>query len=218
MAGRTGRRHHHRSGFVPGKRIRDRGGNSTGSTEVGRCQEFRPSRVMRGTQGPRSMDHRPGELTHPRDELMQAMERIYRYRMTTTSGKTSRSATTTARSGSPGRVDKEASAATTSSVSVPMALSTAGTDLVGVSLPPRRSTRSGPISHAIVHTPWWGLVAFSICRRVPDTRLLAPVAADLRRGRVPAYAAPRKRDARAEHCRDVRQRGSTASCWRTTAS
>ncbi|MCX6895378.1 MAG: class II aldolase/adducin family protein, partial [Verrucomicrobia bacterium] len=25
-------------------------------------------------------------LIHPRDELMQAMERIYRYRMTTTSG------------------------------------------------------------------------------------------------------------------------------------
>ena len=26
------------------------------------------------------------ELLHPRDEIMQTMERIYRYRMTTTSG------------------------------------------------------------------------------------------------------------------------------------
>ena len=27
-----------------------------------------------------------GEYQHPRDEILQAMERIYRYRMTTTSG------------------------------------------------------------------------------------------------------------------------------------
>ena len=28
----------------------------------------------------------PTSLLHPRDEIMQTMERIYRYRMTTTSG------------------------------------------------------------------------------------------------------------------------------------
>src|SRR5271155_2684321 len=28
----------------------------------------------------------PRELTHPRDEIVRTMERIYRYRMTTTSG------------------------------------------------------------------------------------------------------------------------------------
>ena len=29
---------------------------------------------------------KPQELIHPRDEIMQTMDRIYRYRMTTTSG------------------------------------------------------------------------------------------------------------------------------------
>ena len=29
---------------------------------------------------------RPSLYLHPRDEILQAMERIYRYRMTTTSG------------------------------------------------------------------------------------------------------------------------------------
>src|SRR4051812_12429139 len=36
-------------------------------------------------RGPIAMN-RPHELIHPRDELMRTMERIYRYRMTTTSG------------------------------------------------------------------------------------------------------------------------------------
>jgi len=32
------------------------------------------------------MSHAPRSLIHPRDEIVQTMERIYRYRMTTTSG------------------------------------------------------------------------------------------------------------------------------------
>src|SRR5436305_11735871 len=35
---------------------------------------------------PRSIMSAKTNLLHPRDELMQTMERIYRYRMTTTSG------------------------------------------------------------------------------------------------------------------------------------
>jgi len=72
-------------------------------------------------------------LLHPRDEIMQTMERIYRHRMTTTSG---------------------------GNLSI-------REDDGRIWITPAR-----PELRAMVHAHPVVLVAFSICRRVPDTRLL----------------------------------------------
>src|SRR4051812_45598293 len=45
----------------------------------------RPAATVRPRSGGTSMSRRR-DLVHPRDAIMSAMERIYRYRMTTTSG------------------------------------------------------------------------------------------------------------------------------------
>jgi L-fuculose-phosphate aldolase len=119
-----------------------------------------------------NVSSRSRPLLHPRDEIMRTMERIYRYRMTTTSG-----GNLSIRTGSgdiwitPARVDK-------------------GTlrreDIVCVRADGRREGPHPPSSElpfhqaiyqrrpdlgGIVHAHAVALVAFSVCRRVPDTRL-----------------------------------------------
>lgn len=114
----------------------------------------------------------PARYVHPCDELLQTMERIYRYRMTTTSG-----GNLSIRDGdgdvwiTPARVDKGA---------------LQRDDVVCVHADGRTSGRHRPSSElpfhqaiyaarrdlaAIVHAHPVALVACSICRRVPDTRL-----------------------------------------------
>jgi L-fuculose-phosphate aldolase len=114
-----------------------------------------------------------GDLIHPRDAIMRTMERIYRYRMTTTSG-----GNLSIRDDdgdiwiTPARLDKG---------------SLRRDDIVrvrgdGTSEGPHRPSSEFPFHKAIydarpdvrgiVHAHPVALVAFSICGRVPDTRLL----------------------------------------------
>lgn len=109
---------------------------------------------------------------HPRDQIIQTMERIYRYRMTTTSG-----GNLSVREAdgdvwiSPARVDKG---------------SLTRQDVVcvrpdGTNDGPHRPSSEYPFHQAIygarpdvraiVHAHPVGLVAFSICRAIPETRL-----------------------------------------------
>jgi L-fuculose-phosphate aldolase len=116
---------------------------------------------------------KPRELIHPRDEIMRTMERIYRYRMTTTSGG---NLSIREESGdvwiTPARVDKG---------------NLRREDIVHVRADGTVEGRHRPSSElpfhqaiyamrsdlrAIVHAHPVALVAFSICREVPDTRLL----------------------------------------------
>jgi L-fuculose-phosphate aldolase len=114
-----------------------------------------------------------GDLIHPRDAVMRTMERIYRYRMTTTSG-----GNLSIRDDdgdiwiTPARLDKG---------------SLRRDDIVrvrgdGTVDGPHRPSSEFPFHKAIydaradirgiVHAHPVALVAFSICGRVPDTRLL----------------------------------------------
>ena len=114
------------------------------------------------------------DLIHPRDAIMRTMERIYRYRMTTTSGG---NLSIRDDDGSiwitPARLDKgslrredivrvrpdgTADGPAPALVGVPVPPG----DLRRQARPPRRSSTPIPVA----------LVAFSICRQVPDTRLL----------------------------------------------
>lgn len=111
-------------------------------------------------------------LVHPRDQIMRTMQRIYRYRMTTTSGG-NLSVRTDAGDVwiTPARIDKG---------------SLRREDIVcqktdGTVQGPHRPSSEWPFHlaiykarpdiGAIVHAHPVALVAFSICRRVPDTRL-----------------------------------------------
>lgn len=128
---------------------------------------------------------------HPRDELVATMQRIYRYRMTTTSGGNLSIRDT---DGSiwitPARVDKGA-------------LTPA--DIVRV-LPDERKEgvhppsseypfhreiyRRRPDLRAIVHAHPGALVAFSICRQLPETRMQSHVHAVCGRVALAPYACP----------------------------
>jgi L-fuculose-phosphate aldolase len=112
------------------------------------------------------------QYVHPRDELLQTMERIYRYRMTTTSGgNLSIRDTDGAIWITPARVDKGA---------------LQRDDIVCIQPDGRVEGRHQPSSEspfhqaiyaarpdlrAIVHAHPVALVAFSICRQTPNTRL-----------------------------------------------
>jgi L-fuculose-phosphate aldolase len=119
------------------------------------------------------MSSRLRDVVHPRDEIMRTMERIYRYRMTTTSG-----GNISIRDDdgeiwiTPARLDKG---------------SLRREDIVrvrpdGAAEGPHRPSSEFPFHKAIydaradirgiVHAHPVALVAFSICRKVPDTRLL----------------------------------------------
>lgn len=117
------------------------------------------------------MSHSMRPLTHPRDELVAAMERIYLHRMTTTSG-----GNLSVRDDgdiwiTPARVDK-------GSLRSADVVRIHGDGHVEGLHPPSSEHpfhqaiyQARPDIHAIVHAHPVALVAFSICRRVPDTRL-----------------------------------------------
>jgi L-fuculose-phosphate aldolase len=111
-------------------------------------------------------------LVHPRDEIMLTMERIYRYRMTTTSG-----GNLSIREDNgdiwitPARVDK-GSLRRQDIVCVRADGSLDGVHKPSSEFPFHRAIyETRPDIRAIVHGHPVALVAFSISRQVPDTRL-----------------------------------------------
>lgn len=112
------------------------------------------------------------ELIHPRDEIMLTMDRIYRYRMTTTSGG---NLSIREPNGdlwiSPARVDK-GSLTRNDIVCVRKDGSIEGPHHPSSEYPFHRAIyQARPEINAIVHAHPVALVAFSICRQIPDTRL-----------------------------------------------
>ena len=112
------------------------------------------------------------QLTHPRDEIMATMERIYRYRMTTTSGG---NLSIREPGGdiwiTPARVDK-GSLTRNDIVCVKPDGSVDGPHPPSSEFPFHQAIYSvRPDIRAIVHAHPVALVAFSICREVPDTRV-----------------------------------------------
>ncbi|MBI5381317.1 MAG: class II aldolase/adducin family protein [Opitutae bacterium] len=109
---------------------------------------------------------------HPREELVRTMERIYRYRMTTTSGG---NLSILDPDGSiwitPSRVDKGRLQAT-DIVCMHADGSRTGMHPPSSEFPFHREIyRRRPDIKAIVHAHPGALVAFSICRQLPDTRV-----------------------------------------------
>ncbi len=109
---------------------------------------------------------------HPRDEIMRTMERIYRYRMTTTSG-----GNLSIHDGcgniwiTPARVDK-GNLTRDDIVCVKPDGTVEGPHPASSEFPFHKAIyESRPDIRAIVHAHPVALVAFSICRQVPDTRL-----------------------------------------------
>ena len=112
------------------------------------------------------------DLVHPRDAIMQTMDRIYRYRMTTTSG-----GNLSIRDDngdvwiSPARIDK-GSLTRNDIVCVRLDGTVDGLHRPSSEYPFHRAIYDArPDITAIVHAHPVALVAFSICRQVPDTRL-----------------------------------------------
>jgi L-fuculose-phosphate aldolase len=115
----------------------------------------------------------PRDLTHPRDEIMRTMERIYRHRMTTTSGG---NLSIKDDDGSiwitPARVDK-GSLRRDDIIRVRPDGNLDGPHRPSSEFPFHKAIYAArPDLRAIVHAHPVALVAFSICRKVPDTRLL----------------------------------------------
>lgn len=115
---------------------------------------------------------RSHDLQHPRDEIMQTMERIYRYRMTTTSGGNLSIRTDNGDIWiTPARVDK-GSLTRQDIVCVQASGEVVGTNRPSSEFPFHRAIyEARPDLQAIVHAHPVALVAFSICGQVPDTRL-----------------------------------------------
>ena len=116
--------------------------------------------------------NQPRQLLHPRDEIMQTMERIYRYRMTTTSGG---NLSIRDENGdiwiSPARVDK-GNLTRKDIVCVRTDGTVDGLHPPSSEFPFHQAIyRARPDILAIVHAHPVALVAFSICQQVPDTRL-----------------------------------------------
>ena len=114
----------------------------------------------------------PHTYQHPRDEILQAMERIYRYRMTTTSG-----GNLSIREANgdvwitPARVDKGA-LRREDIVCVRPDGEVLGTRRPSSELPIHQEIRRRrPELGGIVHAHPTALVAFSLVHQVPDTRL-----------------------------------------------
>ena len=109
---------------------------------------------------------------HPRDEILEAMERIYRYRMTTTSG-----GNLSIRESNgdlwitPARMDKGA-LGRDDIVCVRADGTVTGTRRPSSELPIHQEIRRRrPELGGIVHAHPTALVAFSLVHQVPDTRL-----------------------------------------------
>ncbi len=112
------------------------------------------------------------QLIHPRDEIMQTMARIYRYRMTTTSGG---NLSIRDENGdvwiSPARVDK-GSLTRNDVVCVKADGSVEGAHPPSSEYPFHQAVyEARPDVRAVVHAHPVALVAFSICAKTPDTRL-----------------------------------------------
>lgn len=119
------------------------------------------------------MTGRSRDVVHPRDEIMRTMERIYRYRMTTTSG-----GNISIRDDdgdtwiTPARLDK-GSLRREDIVRVRPDGSADGPHRPSSEFPFHKAIYDArPDVRGIVHAHPVALVAFSICRKVPDTRLL----------------------------------------------
>jgi len=128
---------------------------------------------------------------HPRDELVATMQRIYRYKMTTTSGG---NLSILDPSGdiwiTPSRVDK-GNLQPTDVVCVHADGSSTGLHPPSSELPFHREIyRRRPDIKAIVHAHPGALVAFSICRQLPDTRMQAHVHSVCGRAAIAPYACP----------------------------
>ena len=113
------------------------------------------------------------DFTHPRDAILRAIERIYRYRMTTTSGG---NLSMRDEGGevwiTPARVDK-GTLRREDIIRVRADGTADGPHPPSSELPFHRAIYAArPDLRAIVHAHPVALVAFSICGRVPDTRLL----------------------------------------------
>jgi L-fuculose-phosphate aldolase len=111
-------------------------------------------------------------LVHPRDEIMRTMDRIYRYRMTTTSGG---NLSIRDPSGdiwiSPARVDK-GQLTRRDIVCVRADGTVDGPHPPSSEFPFHKAIyEARPDIRAIVHAHPVALVAFSVCRQTPDTRL-----------------------------------------------
>jgi len=111
-------------------------------------------------------------LIHPRDEIMRTMERIYRYRMTTTSGG---NLSICEPSGeiwiTPARVDK-GSLTREDIVRIAPDGTVEGRHQPSSEFPFHQAVYAvRPEIRAIVHAHPVALVAFSICHQTPDTRL-----------------------------------------------
>lgn len=110
-------------------------------------------------------------LIHPRDEILSTIERIYRYRMTTTSG-----GNLSIRDGddvwiTPARIDK-GSLRRDDIVCVRRDGTIVGRHKPSSEYPFHRAIYDvRPDLKAVVHAHPVALVAFSVCRRVPNTRL-----------------------------------------------
>src|ERR1700678_4098550 len=118
------------------------------------------------------MQSKTRSLLHPRDEIMRTMERIYRYRMTTTSGG---NLSIRAPNGdiwiTPTRVDK-GSLRREDIVRVCADGRCEGLYPPSSELPFHKAIyQQRPDLGGIIHAHAVALVAFSVCRRVPDTRL-----------------------------------------------
>src|SRR5262245_49097932 len=115
----------------------------------------------------------PRPLIHPRDEIVRTMERIYGYRLTTTSGG---NLSIRDHAGdiwiSPARIDK-GSLSRQDVVCVQSDGTVQGLHRPSSELPFHQAIYAArPDLRAIVHAHPVALVAFSICRQVPDTRRL----------------------------------------------
>lgn len=116
---------------------------------------------------------RPRDLIHPRDEILRTIERIYRYRMTTTSGG---NLSILGDDGdiwiTPARLDK-GSLRRDDIVRVRPDGSHEGPHRPSSEFPFHRAIyRARPDLRGIVHAHPVALVAFSICRKVPETAVL----------------------------------------------
>lgn len=111
-------------------------------------------------------------LLHPRDEIMQTMERIYRHRMTTTSGGNLSIREANGDTWiSPARIDK-GNLTRNDIVRVRADGSVDGTHRPSSEFPFHRAIYAcRPDLRGIVHAHPVALVAFSICRALPNTRL-----------------------------------------------
>ncbi|MEM8874422.1 MAG: class II aldolase/adducin family protein [Planctomycetota bacterium] len=114
------------------------------------------------------------ELLHPRDALMRTMQRIYRYRMTTTSGGNISVRDTNGDIWiTPARVDK-GNLRRDDMIRVDSDGQAHGPHPPSSELPFHKAIyQARPDLRAIVHAHPVALVAFSVSKQVPDTRLFA---------------------------------------------